>query len=348
MRLTERAAKALVHQAEAGRLPDLLIRAGMRHVITTRLRNELAVHPSRREAFWREAWAGPIALSPERANEQHYEIPPEFFDLVLGPRRKYSSAWWPEGIETLTEAENAMLDLYEDRAQLADGQTVLDLGCGWGSFCLRAAEKYPESLIVAVSNSHRQTAYIERRADAFGLENVATVTSDINTFRPRRRFDRIVSIEMLEHVRNHRTLFDRMHRWVESDGALFTHVFAHQTLAYTFDVGGPGSWMAQTFFTDGAMPSRSLLPKAAGPSFDKTSEWWIDGTHYARTLETWLDRLDANLETVHELLRPAYGCDTAVWVQRWRMFFMACSEMFAFRDGSEWGVVHQLFRPKPL
>lgn len=344
MPLTDPLAQLAVRQAEARKVPDAIVRAGMRRVIASRLAAELAESPAQRESFWRAAWSGPIALSTETANRQHYEIPPEFFDMVLGPRRKYSSAWWPEGVETLAEAEDAMLGLYEERAQLADGQAVLDLGCGWGAFSLWAAERYPGSTVVAMSNSHSQASFIERSAADRDLGNVEVVTADINDYSPRRRFDRIVSIEMMEHVRNHRALFGRLRGWVEMDGLVFTHVFAHQTLAYAFDVRGPGTWMAQTFFTDGVMPSRSLLPRAASDGFDKISDWWIEGTHYARTLESWLQRLDDG--PVHDLLRPAYGADTHLWAQRWRMFFMACSEMFAFRDGNEWGLAHQLFRPK--
>lgn len=346
MRPYDRLTEIAIRQAELGHLPDALIRAGMRRVIASRLATESSVDYSERELFWQEAWNGPIAMSTDVANQQHYEVPPAFFDLVLGPRRKYSSAWWPEGVAGLHDAEDAMLGLYAQRADLADGQSVLDLGSGWGAFALWAAHRYSDSRIIAMSNSHAQAAHIKQTAADRELSNVDVVTADINDFDPQQRFDRIVSIEMLEHVRNHRALFEKIHRWVEPDGAVFTHVFAHQTLAYTFDVEGPGTWMARTFFTDGVMPSRALLPRAAARSFDKDSEWWINGTHYARTLEAWLARLDANLVAARQILYPAYGDDVDIWLQRWRMFFMACSEMFGLEGGSEWGVVHQLFRPR--
>lgn len=285
-------------------------------------------------------------MASEASKEQHYEVPPEFFELVLGSRLKYSSAYWPETVTHLDQAELAMLELYEDRAGLEDGQAILDLGCGWGSFTLWAAERYPSSSLLAVSNSHSQAVRIKQIAADHDLPNVEVVTSDINEFEPGRRFDRVVSIEMLEHVRNHRTLFERVARWVEPDGAVFTHVFAHQLYEYPFENTGSANWMARTFFTGGLMPSRDLLPDAALPFFTKAAEWWIDGTHYARTLEAWLARLDSKPDEVRQTLEPVYGEQADVWLQRWRMFFMACAEMFAYDQGRQWGVVHQVLEPR--
>lgn len=332
-----------IQQAELGRVPDGAIRLAMRRLIASRLRAERAADPAERERFWREAWEGPIALEPDLANEQHYEVPPEFFELVLGPARKYSASYWPGEVFGIDAAEEAMFALYLERADLVDGQSILDLGSGWGSFTLWAASKFPSSRLVSVSNSHAQATHIKQEAADRGLDNVETITADINDYTPPDRFDRIVSIEMLEHVRNHRRLFERMAGWVEPDGRLFTHAFAHRDLAYPFESRGPATWMARTFFTGGVMPSRELLADAARPQFRSKADWWVDGTHYARTLEAWLARLDENRALVREALQPAYGDDVHRWVQRWRMFFMACAEMFAYADGTEWGVTHRLF-----
>lgn len=242
-------------------------------------------------------------------------------------------------------AEDAMLTTYEERAELRDGQRILDLGCGWGSFSLWAAERYPGSQIVAVSNSAPQRRFIESKAAEGGLSNIEVITSDVNQFHPDGRFDRIVSIEMLEHVRNHRALFGRMRGWVESDGAVFVHVFAHRELAYPFETEGRGAWMARTFFTGGVMPSPTLLPEAAVAEFALDETWWIGGQHYARTLRAWLDLQDEREPEIRRVLAPIYRSDVDRWVQRWRMFYMACEEMFRFDGGRQWGVLHQLFRP---
>ncbi len=335
-----------IRQAENGRIPDPVIRAGMRRVIASRLRAERNADSAERRQFWQEAWRGPIAIDTASANEQHYEVPPEFFDVVLGPWRKYSAGLWPDSAVDLAAAEEEALLAYEERAGLTDGQSILDLGCGWGSFSLWAANRYPQSEVLAVSNSALQGEFIRDRADEMDLHNLTVATADINEFLPGRKFDRIVSIEMLEHVRNHRAVFERIRDWVEDDGAVFIHVFAHRELAYPYEADGPASWMAETFFTGGVMPSPSLLPAAAEPYFDLSQTWWIDGTHYSKTLESWLDRQDVHAEDVRHAIEPVYGADTERWVQRWRMFFMACSEMFSYRDGSEWGVVHHVFTPK--
>lgn len=336
--------RTAVAAAERGILADVVIRRGMDRVIAARLRSEADRDPESKEALRAMLWSGPIAINTSDANEQHYEVPGDFFDIVLGARRKYSSGYWPDEVGTLDEAEGAMLDLYADRAELEDGQRVLDLGCGWGSFTLWAAERYRKSEIVALSNSHGQRMHIEHLARSSGMDNIRVVTSDINDFEPTDTFDRIVSIEMMEHVRNHRELFRRMRDWLNPGGAVFVHVFAHRTYEYTYEVSGPGSWMASTFFTGGIMPSFNLIPAAAGGRFVAEPTWWMDGTHYSRTLEAWLSRLDAEADRAREVLEPVYGKDVDRWIQRWRMFFMACSQMFRHRNGSEWGIAHHLLR----
>lgn len=335
----------LIGRVEGGRVPDVLIRAGVRAIVAARLRRERRRDPGERGRFWDDAWAGPIALQPERANDQHYEVPPEFFKLVLGPHLKYSCALWSDGERTLGEAEESMLELYADRAGLRDGQSILDLGCGWGSFALWSASRYPRSTVVAVSNSAGQRLHIEREARARGIENLEVTTADINEFDPGRKFDRIVSVEMLEHVRNHRALFRRLAGWIEPDGAVFIHTFAHREFAYAYETGGAADWMARTFFTGGVMPSQMLIPQAARPFFSLDSHWWVDGTHYQRTCNAWLRRLDARSASSRDVLKDVYEDDVDVWLQRWRIFFMACAEMFGYAGGQEWGVAHCLLRP---
>jgi cyclopropane-fatty-acyl-phospholipid synthase len=343
-RIGEQVVSRGVGLAERGVVPDPLIRSFMRRVIRARLDSITSEHfPAE---LGQNLWSGPIAVETDVANRQHYEVPPEFFALVLGPRLKYSCALWSEGVGDLGAAEEAMLRLYEERASLQDGQTILDLGCGWGSLSLWLAERYRESEVLAVSNSQQQGEFIEKRAADLGLDNLRVETADINHFEPKVRFDRILSIEMLEHVRNHRLLFSRATHWLEDDGLMFTHVFAHRDHSYPYETNGAADWMARTFFTGGVMPSRSLLPEAASPQMAVQDEWWVDGSHYARTCEAWLERLDDSRSQVDEALAPTYGSgEVAVWVQRWRMFFMACAEMFAFDAGRQWGVVHQTFRP---
>jgi cyclopropane-fatty-acyl-phospholipid synthase len=336
----------LIDQAEKGRIPDGLIRAGVRTIVGSRLRSERNAPPERRSDFWAEAWDGPIALVPDLANEQHYEVPAGFFEIVLGPHLKYSCALWDESVSDLGDAEEQMLRLYSARAGLEDGQSILDLGCGWGSFSLWAAAEYPNSNITAVSNSKPQRLHIEELARDRGIDNLEVITADINDFDPGRAFDRVISIEMLEHVRNHRALFERFSDWVEPDGAVFVHVFAHSDYSYPYETGGAADWMARTFFTGGVMPSTTLLPEAAHPFFSLEAQWWVEGTHYERTCNAWLQRLDETIDEIQAVLGPVYGDDVDLWIQRWRIFFISCAEMFAYDGGREWGVVHHLFRPR--
>jgi cyclopropane-fatty-acyl-phospholipid synthase len=341
--LTERFAEWAIDLAERRRVPNPLIRFGMRRVISRRLATE---QKTDRGEFWAAARQGPIAVVPDLANRQHYEVPAAFFELVLGPRLKYSACTWPTGVDDLAAAEEAMLALTAERAGIGDGDSILDLGCGWGSFSLWAAERFPNSEVVGVSNSAPQRRSIEARASRAGLHNVTIVTSDINDFDPGRRFDRVVSVEMMEHVRNHPELFRRLRSWTEDDGTVLVHVFAHRDRAYPYETGGPADWMADTFFSGGVMPSADLIPSAAEMWFEHESTWWMNGRDYERTLEAWLNRMDQQPDAIRAALEPTYGPDTELWIQRWRMFFMACSELFGYRRGSEWGVVHHRLRPR--
>jgi cyclopropane-fatty-acyl-phospholipid synthase len=278
------------------------------------------------------------------ANRQHYEVPSAFFAAVLGPRLKYSAAWWPPGVASLDEAEARMLDLTLERAEIRDGQSILDLGCGWGAFTLHAAARHPAARILAVSNSRSQGAFVEAEARARGLDNVTIATADINAFAPQQRFDRIVSVEMLEHVRNHAALFRRIARWLHGDGRLFVHVFSHREFAYLFEERGPSDWMARHFFTGGMMPSDSWLTRCQDALVAEAS-WRLGGEHYQRTAEAWLRNLDARRGEVDDILGDVYGMDQVTrWRTRWRVFFMACAEMFGYDGGVEWGISHYRFR----
>jgi cyclopropane-fatty-acyl-phospholipid synthase len=309
-------------------IPEPVLRLGIRANLAARLRRERAKGAEEHEAFLAELRHAPIARVPEKANEQHYEVPPDFFELVLGPHMKYSSCYWPTGVHTLGGAEEAMLALTCERARIEDGQRILDLGCGWGSFTLYAAERFPQARITAVSNSRLQRAWIEARAPA----NVEVITADVNTLALDDRFDRVVSVEMFEHMRNYEALMARVAGLLERDGLLFVHLFCHHAFSYAYDSG----WMARRFFTGGTMPSANLLP-----SFDRdlalVESRFVDGTHYARTAEAWLE----NLHVHEDEIAARFG---RAFLAEWRVFFLACAELWGYGDGSEWLVGHYLFR----
>lgn len=340
--------KALLEMAERGLVPDPLMRMGARHLIAARLRDE---HQGDVESAARrygklldELRASPLALETAAANQQHYEVSDQFFRLALGPRLKYSACYWPPGVRNLADAETAMLELYAERAGLEDGMRILDLGCGWGSLTLWLAARHPNSMILAVSNSASQKSVIDARCRALGLANVRVRTADVNHFQLDERFDRVVSIEMFEHMRNYSTLLNRIASWLAPHGKLFVHIFCHRYLMYPFETSGPGDWMGRHFFTGGLMPATdTLLHFQDQLQIDR--RWELSGTHYQRTARAWLDNLDANIEAASLALGGEGDRATALRdVQRWRMFFIACEELFGWRRGNEWLVAHYLFR----
>jgi cyclopropane-fatty-acyl-phospholipid synthase len=328
---------------EKGLLPDRLLRLGIRRLLARRLEEERFRD---RDAFLRTLREGPIAVETAAANEQHYEVPAEFFKLVLGPRLKYSSAWWDPGVTDLGQAEEAMLSLSAERARLSDGQDILDLGCGWGSFSLWAAERYPSSRILAVSNSQSQRSWIVAEAIRRGFRNLDAVTADANQFTTSRRFDRVVSIEMLEHVRNHETLLGRIASLLRPEGSMFVHIFTHRTFSYPFETEGDDNWMGREFFTGGIMPSENLLLEVQD-HFRLVERWRVNGTHYGRTAEAWLANLDRRAGEVRDLFARVYSAEERRRrFEFWRVFFMACSELWNYARGEEWGVTHYLFQPR--
>lgn len=305
---------------------DPLLRAGIRVACARRLARERR-HP--RPSWVDELRASPIAIETAAANAQHYEVDPELFRLVLGPRLKYSCCYWPEGVGTLAEAEDAMLELTCERAGIEDGMEILDLGCGWGSLTGWLSERYPHARILAVSNSRTQRETIESRR----LHNVEVVTADANVFEPGRRFDRVVSVEMMEHTRNWQALLERVASWLEPGGKMFVHVFSHRSLSYPYDDG----WMARNFFTGGLMPSHELM-YAFREQLEVQKSWALSGAHYERTANAWLDNLDRNRTAVRGLVGTR-----GYW--RWRAFLLACAELWGYNGGEEWLVSHYLLRP---
>ncbi|MFM1816208.1 MAG: hypothetical protein RLZ98_2903 [Pseudomonadota bacterium] len=336
--------ESAISLVERTRLPDSMTRAGISFLVE-RSRRALAARPkSDGRRFCEEMEDYPIAVATRTANAQHYEVPAAFFELVLGARRKYSCCYFDRDGATLDDAEVRALELSAEHAGLEDGQRVLELGCGWGSMSLWMAQRYPGSRIVAVSNSHSQRNYIQQCAAAQGLTNLEVVTADMNNFAPEGRFDRVVSIEMFEHMSNWRRLIARICDWVEADGRCMIHVFSHRAQPYRFNVEDPADWIAQHFFTGGIMPSHDLMHQFPD-LLEVEQDWRWSGEHYQKTADAWLANFDRNSQQIDAILHQVYGSEARVWKRRWRLFFLATRGLFGHTGGAEWGVSHYRLKP---
>ncbi|MEO7056437.1 MAG: cyclopropane-fatty-acyl-phospholipid synthase family protein [Caldimonas sp.] len=347
--MSNRTAAAL-RWIERGRVPDGVVRLGIRRLLTARLAelhdDDAAATAALGEVFVREMREAPIAPLPEKANEQHYALPAAFFAAVLGPHRKYSSCFWPADAVTLEEAEAAALAATCDRAGIAGGQRILELGCGWGSLTLWMAERFPTSHVTALSNSRSQREFIEAEAMRRGLGNVEVLTRDMNAFDTAQRFDRIVSVEMFEHLRNWPRAFANVARWLAPQGRFFMHVFAHRGAPYPFVERDASDWMTRHFFAGGLMPSDDLALRFQD-DLRLLERWRWDGTHYQRTAEAWLRNMDRQHADLKPLFASIYGAEADVWWMRWRLFFMAVAELFGHAGGQQWWVGHYLFERRP-
>jgi len=328
---------------EKNLLPDAAIRLGIRRLLAQRIREETARYDAL--AYVADLKTRPLAEQTAAANEQHYEVPTAFYQLCLGKRLKYSGCLYPVGNESLDQAEEHMLALYAERAQLADGQEILELGCGWGSLALYNAQKFPRARITAISNSRTQKEHIDAETKKRGLTNLTIITCDINAFDiDANRFDRVVSVEMFEHLKNYQLLFRNIARWLKPGGLLFTHIFTHHQFSYHFVSQGPSDWMSRHFFTGGQMPAHDLFSYFQD-DLKLLQDWKVNGRHYQQTAEHWLQNMDAHKAEILPIFADTYGpANVAKWWSYWRVFYMSCAELWGYRDGHEWLVSHYLFQ----
>lgn len=333
---------------EQNKLPDFILRIGVRNLLKQRLNDEITgdaeVQQQRFNDLLEELRNSPIAINTADANQQHYEVPTAFYQYCLGKHLKYSSGYWRPGVTDIDTSEEDMLELTCQRADLQNGQDVLELGCGWGSLSLFMSAKYPESRFTVVSNSTTQKIYIDQTAKDRNITNLTVITADMNTFQILQQFDRVVSVEMFEHMRNYKLLLNKVAGFLKDNGKLFVHIFTHETLAYKFEVKEETDWMSKYFFTGGIMPSNHLLTYFNDDlTIDKL--WVVNGMNYSKTSEAWLSNMDKHEKEIMPLFEQTYGKDQAVkWWVYWRLFYIACAELFGYKNGNEWMVCHYLFK----
>lgn len=337
---------------EQDKLPDFVLRQGIKKLLKQRLDDEILPDAEIQQQSFNDLLTelrnSPIAINTADANQQHYEVPTEFYQYCLGKHLKYSSGYWKPGVTDIDTSESDMLELTCQRADLQNGQDVLELGCGWGSLSLFMSARYPLSRFTVVSNSTTQKAYIDAAAKERGIDNLTVITADMNTFQILQQFDRVVSVEMFEHMRNYKLLLQKVASFLKEDGKLFVHIFTHQTLAYKFEVKDETDWMSKYFFTGGIMPSNHLLFYF---NDDLTVEnmWAVNGMHYSKTSEAWLTNMDKHKKEIMPIFEQTYGKEQAVkWWVYWRLFYMACAELFGYNKGNEWMVCHYLFKKNQL
>jgi len=335
---------------ERGLLPDLVLRQGIRSLLCQKLLDEarggIEAGQARLMTLIDHMYAAPIAINTKEANEQHYELPTKFFEYCLGKHLKYSSCYFRHGKETLDQAEEDMLTITCERAGLFDGQHILELGCGWGSLSLFMAARYPQARITSVSNSATQKIYIDEQAQSRGIKNLTVITCDMNSFSIHEKFDRIVSVEMFEHMRGWPKLLEKAASFLKSDGKLFIHIFTHRQYAYLYNDQDEGDFIGKYFFTGGIMPSDDL-PLYFQDHFLLEDHWQISGKHYAKTAECWLKNMDAHREDIMPILQNSYGAKEALkWWHYWRVFYLSCAELWNYKNGTEWIVSHYRFHKR--
>ena len=336
----------LINAVENGLLPNFILRMGIRNLLRKRLDEIQENFNFHKEGIIEKLDEVPMTIEVDTANKQHYELPAKFFTYVLGKNLKYSCSLYSKAVTSLDEAEDAMLNLYCDRAQLKDGMQILELGCSWGSLTLFMARKFPNSQITAVSNSKSQCQFIEKNMKAEGIVNVKVITTDIKDFDIEEQFDRVISIEMFEHVRNYKSLFQNIKKWLKDDGKLFVHIFCHKEATYFFETEGDDNWMGRYFFTGGIMPSFDLFEKIQD-DLNLLEKWKVNGFHYQKTSEAWFLKMLENKDQIMQIMKETYGNSEAHrWFNRWRIFFASCAELFGYDNGEEWFVGHYFFEKK--